>query len=125
MALIREEYQLRIFDVQAQVTDSGEYVLGAEQTGSHGCYLIYGRMGPHEKGRKLKAGTGHEEIFLAIKGQFVVTWTATGETEKAPCRLNEGQAFHLIGEKSYRLENTTASEAVYVLAGGHSSGGHH
>ncbi len=116
---------MRIFNVQTQVPDSGEYVLGAEQTGSHGCYLVYGRMGPHEKGRKLKAGIGHEEIFLAIKGQFVVTSDATGETKKASPRLNEGQAFHLTGESSYRLENATASEAVYVLAGGHSSGGHH
>ena len=37
---------MKIFDVRTQVDDSGEYILGVEDTGSHACYLIYGTMKP-------------------------------------------------------------------------------
>ncbi|MGD8758412.1 MAG: hypothetical protein PVH78_06025, partial [Deltaproteobacteria bacterium] len=64
---------MTIFDVKGKVGDSGEYILGAEQTGSHACYLIYGVMKPNEKGRKLKPGKGHEELFLAVRSNFILT----------------------------------------------------
>jgi hypothetical protein len=109
---------MRVFDVKEEVGDSEEYVLGADQTGSHACYLIYGTMGPKEKARQLKPGRGHEELFLAIKGDFRVTGHVTGT-------IQEGQAMHLVGEQTAQLENMTDGQAVYVIAGGHSSGGHH
>ena len=108
---------MRTFDVRARIEDSGEYVLGLEDTGSHACYLIYGIMKPYEKGRELKPGAGHEELFLAMKGDFVVT----GHSE---VMLREGQAMHLIGDQTCWLENTSASEAIYVISGGHSDTGH-
>ena len=69
---------MNAFDVRAKVGDSGEYVLGVNDTGSHACYLIYGMMQPHEKGRKLKPGRGHEELILAMRGDFVVSGDAQG-----------------------------------------------
>ena len=109
---------MRIYEVKKEVAGSGEYILGAEQTESHACYLIYGTMKPKEKGRELKPGKGHEELFLAMKGDFVVTGHIAGT-------IKEGQAVHLRGEETSQLENTCDSEAIYVIAGGHSSGGHH
>ena len=50
---------MTVFEVTDNLDDSGEYILGAEQTASHACYLIYGKMKPHEKGRQLKPGSGH------------------------------------------------------------------
>jgi hypothetical protein len=119
---------LKIFDVKNQIPYKGEVVLGSEQTGSHACYLIYGTMKPREKGRLLKAGKGHEELFLAIQGSFVVTSHLTSDEPGLTKHVNEGQAFHLLGENAYSLENVTDSMAVYVMAGGHSSRsghGHH
>jgi hypothetical protein len=87
---------MTVFDVKGNVGDSGEYILGAEQTGSHACYVIYGIMKPHEKGRELKPGKGHE-----------------------------GQAIHLRGDETAWLENASGAEAVYVISGGHADGGHH
>jgi len=109
---------MKLFDVQTKVKDSGEYILGAKQTGTHACYLIYGQMKPKEKGRELRAGNGHEELFVAIKGDFIVTGHESG-------RIKEGQAFHLKGEETFWLENPTDSPAVYVMSGGHSEAGHH
>jgi hypothetical protein len=109
---------MKVFDVQAKAGESGEYILGAKQTGSHACYLIYGTMKPKEKDRKLKAGKGHEELFIAIKGDFIVT----GQN---PASIKEGQAFHLKGEETFGLENATDTTSIYVMAGGHSDAGHH
>jgi hypothetical protein len=39
--------------------------------------------------------------------------------------LEEGKAFHVAGDTAVFLENRGLSEAVYVIAGGHSGGGHH
>ncbi|KAF0183110.1 MAG: hypothetical protein FD164_839 [Nitrospirae bacterium] len=96
----------------------GEQILGSQDTGSHACYLVYGVMKARESGRRLKAGSGHEEMVLAVKGDFLVTGHYAGT-------LSEGSAFHLVGEETCFLENQGDAEAVYVLAGGHSSGGHH
>lgn len=109
---------MRIFDVRGKAGESEEYILGSEQTGSHACYLIYGTMRPNEKDRHLKPGRGHEELLLAVKGDFRVTGHVAGT-------IKEGQAIHLTGEETSQLENLTEAEAVYVIAGGHSSGGHH
>ena len=109
---------MNVFDVQAKAGESGETILGAKQTGSHACYLIYGTMKPKEKDRKLKAGKGHEELFMAIKGDFVVTGQNGGN-------IKEGQAFHLKGEETFWLENAMDTTGIYVLAGGHSDSGHH
>ena len=109
---------MRTFDVRARIEDSGEYVLGLEDTGSHACYLIYGIMKPYEKERELKPGEGHEELFLAMKGDLMVTGHTKG-------MLREGQAIHLRGDETRWLENATGSEAVYVISGGHSDSGHH
>jgi hypothetical protein len=109
---------MKLFDVQTKIDESGEYILGAKQTGSHACYLIYGTMKPREKGRKLKAGQGHEELFVAVKGDFVVS----GQDRAS---IQEGQAFHLQGEDTFWLENATDAKAVYIMSGGHSGTGHH
>jgi len=109
---------MKVFEVKGKVSDSGEYILGAEQTGSHACYLIYGTMKPKEKGRELKAGKGHEELFLAARGNFEVTGHFRGT-------INEGQAFHLMGDAACRLQNATDEEATYIISGGHSDNSHH
>lgn len=109
---------MKIFEVGTRVGDAGECVLGAEDTGSHACYLIYGKMTPREKGRTLKPGAGHEEMILAVKGDFLVSGHVQG-------RLNEGQAIHLQGEEICWLENVTDKEGVYIISGGHSKHGHH
>lgn len=109
---------MKVFDVKDKVDESGEHILGLKQTGSHACYLIYGTMKPKEKDRKLQPGAGHEELFLSTKGDFIFT----GETSGT---IKEGQAVHLKGEQTLWLENATDAEAMYVVAGGHSSGGHH
>jgi hypothetical protein len=87
---------MKVFEVANNVEMSGEYILGAEQTGSHACYMIYGVMGAGEKGRALKAGEGHEELFLAVKGEFKVTGHHEG-------LIREGQAIHLRGDEACSL----------------------
>jgi hypothetical protein len=109
---------MKIYDVISRVGESGETILGREDTGSHACYLIYGRMKAREKDRRLKPGKGHEEIILAVKGDFRLSGEADGT-------LNQGQAVHLSGEETLFLENLTDQPAVYLLAGGHSDSGHH
>ena len=80
--------------------------------------MIYGILKPKEKGRLVKPGEGHEEIVLAVKGDLKVTGSCAGS-------LKEGFALYLKDEQECFLENTGESEAVYVIAGGHSVGGHH
>ena len=74
---------MKIFDVRTRVDDSGEYILGLEDTGSHACYLIYGTMKPGEKGRLLKPGGGHEELILAARGNFLVSGHIEGELKES------------------------------------------
>jgi hypothetical protein len=109
---------MKIFEVISRVGESGETILGAESTGSHACYLIYGRMRGRENNRRLKPGKGHEEMILAVTGDFRFSGEADGT-------LNQGQAVHLRGEETLFLENLTDQPAVYLLAGGHSDSGHH
>lgn len=110
---------MKVFELQNKAlnSDNGEYVLGFQDTGSHACYMIYGILKPKEKGRLIKPGKGHEEIVLAVKGNLKVTG-------KYSCDLKEGSAFHIRGNQKCLLENLGKNDAVYVIAGGHSEGGH-
>ena len=98
--------------------NSGEYVFGSADTGSHACYMIYGTLKPGEKGRVVKPGKGHEEMVLAARGKLHITGDFSGI-------LEEGSAIHLAGEQTCILENPGTSDAVYVIAGGHAEHGHH
>jgi len=109
---------MKLFEVMEKVQGSGEYILGSRETGSHACYLVYGVLKPGEKGRELRPGDGHEEIILALFGDLKLTGHHIGT-------LKQGQALHLRGEESVFVENTGNSQAFYVIAGGHSSHGHH
>ena len=97
--------------------NKGEYVFGAEDSGSHACYLIYGVLKPGEKERIIRPGKGHEEILVTVKGSLLVTGQYSGV-------LKEGHAVHLADEQACFLENRGEAEAVYVVAGGHSGHGH-
>lgn len=108
---------MRLFDIKEKVRDTGEYILGLNDTGSHACYLIYGKILPFEKGRQIKPGQGHEELFMAIKGDFNVTGDFSGI-------IKEGQAIHLKEEETCYIENLGDSVAIYVIAGGHSKEHH-
>ena len=94
---------------RALASDSGEYVMGLDDTGSHACYLIYGILRPGEKGRRVKPGKGHEEIVLAMKGDLSLSGEAGGI-------LEQGSAFHLAGEAVVYLENESDQEAVYIIS---------
>jgi len=111
---------VKIYDLFGKSSDSGEYILGSRETGSHACYLIYGVLKPGEKGRELKPGKGHEEIVLVIAGNLQLSGHYTGT-------LKQGQAIHLQGEQSCHVENPGTLNVVYVISGGHSESeqGHH
>jgi len=111
---------MKIFDVKNMAVDAkfGEYIVGYEETGSHACYLIYGILKPGEKDRLVKPGKGHEEILLAMQGDLEVFGNYTG-------RLKEGYAIHIVGDNECILENAGSKDAVYIICGGHSAGGHH
>ena len=108
---------MKTFDVSGKVNGSGEFILGARDTGSHTCYLIYGVIKPGEKGRELKPGSGHEEFVLATIGNLQCSGQFSGT-------LKQGQAMHLKGEETVLVENRGKENAVYVICGGHSEGGH-
>ncbi len=111
---------MKIYDVFKKTGESGENILGARETGSHACYLIYGTLKPGEKGRELSPGKGHEELVLVIAGDLQLSGHYTG-------MLKQGQAIHLQGAQSCFAENPGAINAVYVISGGHSESeqGHH
>jgi hypothetical protein len=111
---------MKIFELKdrAYLSDSGEHILGSEETASHACYMIYGILKAGEAGRMIKPGIGHEEIVLAAKGDISASGCYLGV-------LKEGSAFHITGNDECFLENRGVSEAVYIIAGGHSGGHHH
>lgn len=111
---------MKIIDLRerALVSEGGEGVLGYKDTGGHACYMIYGRLKPGEKGRLFNPGKGHEEIVLVAKGNLYITGFCEGD-------VPEGSAFHLAGENECYLENTGETDAIYVIAGGHSGDSHH
>jgi hypothetical protein len=110
---------MKIFEMKNKALDSenGEYILGFQDTGSHACYMIYGILKPKEKGRVIKPGKGHEEIVLAMKGDLEITGYYS-------LSLKEGSAFKTEGENECFLENKGGFDAAYIIAGGHSDGGH-
>lgn len=108
---------MKKYDIASKVSLSGEFILGAEQTGSHACYLIYGVLKAGERGRELKPGKGHEEIVLVLKGDLALRGHHAGE-------LKQGQAIHLRDDETCLLDNPGEGESVYVIAGGHAEGGH-
>ncbi|MBP1695212.1 MAG: hypothetical protein H6Q41_400 [Deltaproteobacteria bacterium] len=111
---------MRIFEVRNSAIHSkrGEFLVGFQETGSHACYMIYGVLKPGDRARSVKPGPGHEEIVLAMGGDLEVTGFHSGG-------LKEGFALHLAGDQECFLENRGESEAVYVIAGGHSEAGRH
>ncbi len=111
---------MKIFEMKNKAlnSESGEFILGFQDTGSHACYMIYGILKPNKKGRVVKPGKGHEEIVLAMKGDLEVTGYYS-------MRLKEGAAFHIKGEQQCFLENKAEFDAIYIIAGGHSEGGHY
>jgi hypothetical protein len=111
---------MKIFEVKTNAIHSnkGEFLLGLRETGSHACYMIYGVLKSMEKARSVKPGPGHEEIVLAMEGDFVVTGFFSGT-------LKEGFALHLEGDQECFFENRGESDAVYIIAGGHSEAGRH
>jgi redox-sensitive bicupin YhaK (pirin superfamily) len=113
----RTELCVKIFDVAGKAGDSGESLLGYRDTGSRACYLVYGVMDPGEGGRELKPGRGHEELVLVLQGELQV--------DGRDATLNRGQAVHLKGDETVRVSNPGVSQALYVIAGGHSENEHH
>jgi hypothetical protein len=109
---------MKIFEVSGRIKETGEFILGSGETGSHACYLIYGALKPGERGRELKPGAGHEEIILALQCDLTMTGGTTGI-------LKQGHALHLQGEESVSVENNNREQAIYVVSGGHSGHGHH
>ncbi len=111
---------MNIFDLKNKALNSqfGEHIIGYKETGSHACYMIYGVLKSGEKDRLIKPGKGHEEILLAMVGDLQVTGYYNGI-------LIEGTALHVVGDSECILENKGTSDAVYVISGGHSEGGHH
>lgn len=111
---------MKIFALKnkAQISESGENILGFKETSSHACYMIYGILKPKEMGREVKPGRGHEEIILAVKGDIEVSGYYFGT-------LKEGCAFHIKGDSECFLENRGSVDAIYIIAGGHSESGHH
>ncbi len=111
---------MKIFEIKnsAKKSDNGEFILGFENTGSHACYMIYGILKPGENNRLISPGKGHEEMVLAVKGNFEITGCYSGA-------LKEGSAFHISGASECFLENKGSTDAIYIIAGGHSESGHH
>jgi hypothetical protein len=106
---------MKIFELRNKAIHSKnrESLLGYRETGSHACYMIYGILKSKEKQRLVKPGPGHEEIVLAMKGDLGVTGYDSGT-------LKEGSAFHLEGDQECLLTNAGESDAIYIIAGGHS-----
>lgn len=105
------------YDVAGKVAGSGEYILGADATGSHACYLVYGVLAAGEAGRELRPGQGHEEMVLCVRGELRLTGARAGT-------LAAGQAVHLRGDEACLAANPGTVDAVYVIAGGHAGDSH-
>ena len=115
---------MKTYDIREMAAGAkeGEYVLGSKDLETHACYMIYGTLAPGEEGRLVKPGSGHEEIVLCARGRFKVS--GPGLAPVREIELKEGSAFHVAGESELYLKNPTGEVAVYIMAGGHSEGGH-
>ena len=109
---------MEIINLKENIYREGEYLIGAEQTKSHACYLIYGVLRAGEE-RDYSVGEGHAEIFCLIEGELKVN---DGNNEYV---LKKGQAFYLEGEKKVTASNKGRNLAIFVMAGGHISGDSH
>jgi len=109
---------VEIINLKDTIFRPGEYIVGADQTHSHACYLLYGILNPAED-RTISPGRGHEEIFCCLEGSIVVNMD--GEQNE----VQKGQCFHLNGEDSVDVSNEGQGIVIYVLAGGHSQGSDH
>jgi hypothetical protein len=77
---------MKTFDVtENAVPPEGEFVLGYKDTGTHACYMIYGRLEPGEEGRLIRPGSGHEEIVMAVKGDLEVSGASVGMHRISHC----------------------------------------
>lgn len=110
---------MKVYDLAEKARERGEYILGAEELQTHACYLGYGILGPGEKNRVIKPGSGHEEICCVISGTVTLSLGADSFL------VGPGQAFHLKGDQTCFMNNDGPSDAVYILAGGHSNGHQH
>ncbi|MDD3580035.1 MAG: hypothetical protein PHW74_03315 [Desulfobacca sp.] len=111
---------IKIYDLLSRArAEGGETVLGRDDLDTHACYLIFGCLEPGQGGRVLKPGEGHEEIICLVSGQAVLI------SPEGRLDLKPGQAFHLVGDATYTLENLGSEPAIYLAAGGHSPGHHH
>ncbi len=108
---------MNVIRIKDTIFRPGEYLVGAEATGSHTCYLIYGVLDAAES-RSVSPGSGHEEIMCLLEGVLDVRKEDEHED------LQKGECLHLVGEETVDLTNTGEGPAIYVLAGGHSPGGH-
>ncbi len=104
---------MKKYNLKERVRSGGETVLGAEDLGTHACYLIYGKIIKGEAPVTLKPGAGHEEIICVVSGMVNL------EFEGGSLEVGEGEAIYLVGEESCRASALT-DIAVYVLSGGHS-----
>jgi len=86
---------VEIINLKDTIFRPGEYIVGAEQTHSHACYLLYGILNPGE------------------------------DRTISPNEVQKGQCFHLNGEGSVDVSNKGPGVVIYVLAGGHSGGSDH
>ncbi len=96
----------------------GEFIVGPTVVGSRTTYLVYNEVAPGQT-VPLRAGHGHEEIFLVIAGSGNLI---LGGEEVL---LTAGQGAYL-GEGPDGTLTAVGGDALhYVCAGGHVPGGHH
>jgi len=100
-------------DLSKRVGSSGEAALGPDESGALTTYLLYGVLAPFETGRRLRPGSGREEILFVIDGDLRLEGQAAGETI---CKA--GNAVLLEEGSDHWLSNLTGATARYVLAGG-------
>ncbi|MEW6347723.1 MAG: hypothetical protein AB1646_01565 [Thermodesulfobacteriota bacterium] len=89
----------------------GEYVLGKEDLGTEGLYLVFGRLGPGEHDRLVLPGEGFEEIFCCVDGSLVF------QTRTREVVLEPGHAVSLRNLESGLVSNPTGRTVTYIIAG--------
>jgi mannose-6-phosphate isomerase-like protein (cupin superfamily) len=108
---------MKAFTIKDHPCD-GEFIVGPTVIGSRSTYLVFNEVAPGQT-VPLRAGHGHEEIFLVVAGSGLLR---LGGEEQL---LTAGQGAYL-GEGP---DGTVTAEGPtplhYVCAGGHVPGGHH
>ena len=96
----------------------GEFIVGPTVVVSRTTYLVYNVVAPGQT-MPLRAGHGHEEIFLVVAGSGKLNLGG------AEAFLEKGQGAYL-GEGPDGTVTAVGPETLhYVCAGGHVPGGHH